>query len=100
VPSCRSWRCSTASGLGPFRIAPGPDSAATAAQVNALLARAHHIIYSSRRSTWRNFFLFLRDGYPRVFRQQIAYVFAALVLLLAGGVIAAAFTWPTLDSPR
>ena len=72
-------------------------SAATAAQVNALLARAHHIIYSSRRSTWRNFFLFLRDGYPRVFRQQIAYVFAALVLLLAGGVIAAAFT---LADPR
>src|SRR5271163_2461880 len=54
-------------------------SAALAAQVNHLLARAHHIIYSSRRSTWRNFFLFLRDGYPRVFRQQIGVVFAALM---------------------
>jgi len=67
-------------------------SAALAAQVNHLLARAHHIIYSSRKSTWRNFLLFLRDGYPRVFREQRVYVFAALVMLLAGSVIAAAFT--------
>jgi uncharacterized membrane protein SpoIIM required for sporulation len=67
-------------------------SAALAAQVNHLLARAHHIIYSSRRSSWRSFLLFLRDGYPRVFRQQIGYVFAALVLMLVGTLLAAAFT--------
>lgn len=67
-------------------------SAALATQVNALLARAHHIIYSSRKSTWRNFLLFLRDGYPRVFRQQIGYVFVSLVLLLSGALIAVAFT--------
>jgi uncharacterized membrane protein SpoIIM required for sporulation len=72
-------------------------SAALAAQVNHLLARAHHIIYSSRRSSWRSFFLFLRDGYPRVFRQQIGYVFAALVLMLVGTLLAAAFT---LANPR
>jgi uncharacterized membrane protein SpoIIM required for sporulation len=67
-------------------------SAALAGQINHLLARAHHIIYSSRKSTWRNFFLFLRDGYPTVFRQQIGSVFAALVLMLLGAVVAAAFT--------
>jgi uncharacterized membrane protein SpoIIM required for sporulation len=67
-------------------------STALAAQVNQLLARAHHIIYSSRRSSWRNFFLFLRDGYPRVFRAQRNYVFVALVIMLTGTVIAAAFT--------
>jgi uncharacterized membrane protein SpoIIM required for sporulation len=72
-------------------------SAALANQVNHLLARAHHIIYSSRKSSWRNFFLFLRDGYPRVFRQQIGFIFAALVVLLAGTLIAAAFT---LANPR
>jgi uncharacterized membrane protein SpoIIM required for sporulation len=72
-------------------------SAALAAQVNHLLARAHHIIYSSRRSSWRGFFLFLRDGYPRVFRQQIGYIFAALVLLLLGTLMAVAFT---LANPR
>ena len=72
-------------------------SAALAAQINHLLARAHHIIYSSRKSSWRAFFLFLRDGYPRVFRQQIGYVFAALLLLLTGTLAAAAFT---LANPR
>lgn len=72
-------------------------SAALAAQVNHLLARAHHIIYSSRKSTWRNFLLYLRDGYPLVFRQQIRYVFTALVLLLGGTLVATAFT---LADPR
>ena len=72
-------------------------SVALANRVNHLLARAHHIIYSSRKSSWRNFFLFLRDGYPRVFRQQIVPVFAALVLMLLGTVLAAAFT---LANPR
>jgi len=72
-------------------------SAALALQVNHLLARAHHIIYSSRKSSWRNFLLFLRDGYPRVLRQQIGYVFAATVLLLLGMVVAAAFS---LADPR
>ncbi len=72
-------------------------SAALAGQVNQLLARAHHIIYSSRRSSWRNFLLFLRDGYPLVFRQQIRYVFAALVTMLGGALVAAAFT---IANPR
>ena len=72
-------------------------SAALAAQVNHLLARAHHIIYSSRKSTWRNFLLYLRDGYPLVFRQQIRYAFAALVIMLVGTLLAAAFT---LDDAR
>jgi uncharacterized membrane protein SpoIIM required for sporulation len=67
-------------------------SAALAGQVNHLLARAHHIIYSSRKSTWRNFFRFLLDEYPRVFRHEIGYVFAALVLVLAGGLIGVGFT--------
>jgi uncharacterized membrane protein SpoIIM required for sporulation len=72
-------------------------SAALANQVNHLLARAHHIIYSSRKSSWRNFLLFLRDGYPRVFRQQIGFVFAAAVLLLLGMAVATAFS---LADPR
>lgn len=68
-----------------------------AAQLNHLLARAHHIIYSSRRSSWRSVWLFLSDGYPRVFRAQIGYVFAALLILLTGTLIAAGFT---LADPR
>ena len=72
-------------------------SAALAGQINHLLARAHHIIYSSRKSTWRNFFVYLWEGYPRVFREQIGFVFASLVITLVGGVIAAGFT---LANPR
>lgn len=72
-------------------------SAALAHQINHLLARAHHIIYSGRKSTWRNFFHFLRYGYPRVFRRQIGFVFASLVLMLGGALVAAAFT---LANPR
>jgi uncharacterized membrane protein SpoIIM required for sporulation len=72
-------------------------SSALAGQVNHLLARAHHIIYSSRKSSWRNFLLFLRDGYPIVFRQQIGYLFVALMLMLGGALVAAAFT---LANPR
>ncbi len=59
-----------------------PTSAVMARRINQLLARAHHIIYSSRKSTWRNFFAYLRDGYPRIFRQQLGYVFASLIITL------------------
>lgn len=72
-------------------------SAALAVQINHLLARAHHIIYSSRKSTWRNFFVYLWEGYPRVFREQIGFVFASLVITLVGAVLAAGFT---LANPR
>ncbi len=72
-------------------------AAPLAAQLNHLLARAHHIIYSSRKSSWRSVWLFLRDGYPRVFRAQIHYVLAALLILLIGTLIAVGFT---LADPR
>jgi uncharacterized membrane protein SpoIIM required for sporulation len=74
-----------------------PTSAVMARRINQLLARAHHIIYSSRKSTWRNFFAYLRDGYPRIFRQQLGYVFASLMITLVGAVAAAGFT---LANPR
>jgi uncharacterized membrane protein SpoIIM required for sporulation len=67
-------------------------STALAGQINHLLARAHHIIYAGRRSTWRNLLLFLWVGYPRVFRQRKNYVFAATVVMLGSAVVAAAFT--------
>jgi uncharacterized membrane protein SpoIIM required for sporulation len=69
-----------------------PTSAAMSRRVNHLLARAHHIIYSTRKSTWRNLFAYLREGYPRIFRQQIGYVFASLIITLVGAIVAAGFT--------
>jgi uncharacterized membrane protein SpoIIM required for sporulation len=67
-------------------------SAALAGQVNHLLARAHHIIYSSRKSNWRNFLLYLRDGYPLIFRQQLIFTFTATVIMLGAAVAAAGFS--------
>ncbi len=69
-----------------------PTSVALSQQTNHLLARAHHIIYSSRKSTWQRLFLFLRDEYPKVVRRQIWFVFASMVLMLTGALAAAAFT--------
>src|ERR1700685_2737219 len=44
-----------------------------AAHVNQLLARAHHIIYSGRKTSLLTLFLFLRDEYPAVFQRQAAF---------------------------
>lgn len=63
-----------------------------AAHVNHLLARAHHIIYSGRKTNLRTLFLFLRDEYPAIFQRQLGYVAAALLITVVFGVVGAALT--------
>jgi uncharacterized membrane protein SpoIIM required for sporulation len=63
-----------------------------AAHVNQLLARAHHIIYSGRKTNLLTAFRFLRDEYPAIFQRQIGYVAAALVVSVAWGLLGAALT--------
>ena len=63
-----------------------------AEHVNQLLARAHHIIYSSRRKGFRKIFYFLRDDYPALVQSQIRYVLLALVLSLAGAALGSVLT--------
>jgi uncharacterized membrane protein SpoIIM required for sporulation len=63
-----------------------------AVHVNQLLARAHHIIYSGRKTNLKTLFLFLRDEYPLVFQQQIGYVLASLAVSVAFGVLGAVLT--------
>ena len=65
---------------------------AYAAHVNQLLARAHHIIYSGRKTNLRTLFLFLRDEYPAIFQRQIGYVLAAVLVSVAWGLLGAALT--------
>jgi uncharacterized membrane protein SpoIIM required for sporulation len=60
--------------------------------VNQLLARAHHIIYSGRKTSWRTLFLFLRDEYPVVFQKQLQFVIAATLISVAWGLLGAAVT--------
>jgi uncharacterized membrane protein SpoIIM required for sporulation len=62
------------------------------AHVNQLLARAHHIIYSGRKTNLRTVFLFLRDDYPAVFQRQIGYVLASVAVCIAFGLLGAAIT--------
>ena len=51
--------------------------------VNQLLARAHHIIYSRRKTTWLTLFRFLKDEYPAIFQRQLPYVAASLLVTVA-----------------
>ncbi len=63
-----------------------------AAHVNHLLARAHHIIYSGRKTNLFTVFRFLRDEYPAIFQRQIGYVAASLLVTVLFGLIGAALT--------
>jgi len=63
-----------------------------AVHVNQLLARAHHIIYSGRKTNLRTLFLFLRDEYPAVFQRQIRFVLASLAVSVAFGALGAVLT--------
>lgn len=58
-----------------------------AAQVNQLLARAHHLIYSSRKTNIRSLFRFLRDEYPAIFQRNLRYVLASVLISLACGLL-------------
>ena len=60
--------------------------------VNLLLARAHHIIYSRRKTTWVTLFRFLKDEYPAIFQRQLPYVAASLLVTVAWGLLGAALT--------
>jgi uncharacterized membrane protein SpoIIM required for sporulation len=63
-----------------------------AQHVNQLLARAHHIIYSGRKTNLLTIYRFLRDEYPVVFQRQIGYVAASTLVFLAFGLVGAALT--------
>jgi uncharacterized membrane protein SpoIIM required for sporulation len=60
--------------------------------VNQLLARAHHIIYSSRKTNLLTLFRFLRDEYPASFQKQIGFVLASLAISVTWGLLGAAIT--------
>jgi uncharacterized membrane protein SpoIIM required for sporulation len=60
--------------------------------VNQLLARAHHIIYSGRKTNLATLFHFLRDEYPAIFQRQIGYVAASVLVSVAFGVLGAVLT--------
>jgi uncharacterized membrane protein SpoIIM required for sporulation len=60
--------------------------------VNLLLARAHHIIYSGRKTSLLTLFRFLKDEYPAIFQQQLPFVIASLFVSVAWGLLGAVLT--------
>ncbi|MGD0940514.1 MAG: stage II sporulation protein M [Terracidiphilus sp.] len=67
-------------------------SRAYAQHVNQLLARAHHIIYSGRKTSFLTLIRFLRDEYPVIFQHQIGYVMASVLISVGFGLLGAAIT--------
>ncbi len=65
---------------------------AYAEHVNQLLARAHHIIYSNRGTSFLKMMRFLRDDYPAIFQKQISYVLLSLTILLSGALLGTVLT--------
>ncbi len=63
-----------------------------AEHVNHLLARAHHIVYSGRKTNFATLFRFLRDEYPAIVQRNLRFVLASLLVTVAWGVLGAAIT--------
>lgn len=60
--------------------------------VNQLLARAHHIIYSNRRTSFFQLLHYMRDGYPAVFQRNFRYVLVSLIIFLSGAGLGSVLT--------
>ncbi|HEY6489350.1 MAG: stage II sporulation protein M [Terracidiphilus sp.] len=60
--------------------------------VNHLLARAHHVIYSGRKTSVASLFRFLRDEYPLIFQRNLRFVVTSLLISVAWGLLGAALT--------
>ncbi len=65
--------------------------------LNQLLARAHNIIYSSKKTSPSAIFGFFAVTYPRVFRQQWRYVQVALLIFAVSAAVGAVLTYQDPD---
>src|SRR3954468_8541830 len=69
-----------------------PTARTYAGYVNQLLSRAHHIIYSGRKTNLLTLFRFLRDEYPAIFQRHLQYVLASLLISSACGLLGVVLT--------
>jgi len=70
-----------------------PGSVHFARYLNQLLARAHNIIYSTRKTSTSNVVEFFRTTYPNIFRKNWNYVLVATVVFFVSALIGAGLTW-------
>ncbi len=73
---------------------------ASTVYLNQILVRAHNILYSARKTSWRALWLFFRDDYPRHFQSLFRYVLIAILISLAAGILGAVITQSHPDFMR
>lgn len=61
-------------------------------QLNHLLARAHEVVYSGRKTRFTDVWKFFSKEYPRVFRKLLPFTTVSLVLFLGGGLLGSILT--------
>ena len=61
-------------------------------QLNQLLARAHEIVYSGRKTQFTDIWKFFREEYPRIFRKLLPFTMASLALFLGGALLGSVVT--------
>jgi uncharacterized membrane protein SpoIIM required for sporulation len=74
-----------------------PSSVQIAGYLNQLLARAHNIIYSTRKTSPSMILDFFQETYPRTFRRNWNYVLVAFLVFTASALIGAGLTWQDPD---
>jgi uncharacterized membrane protein SpoIIM required for sporulation len=74
-----------------------PGSVHFARYLNQLLARAHNIIYATRKTSPSSILDFFLTTYPRTFRRNWNYVLVALLIFVAGALVGAGLTWQDPD---
>jgi uncharacterized membrane protein SpoIIM required for sporulation len=74
-----------------------PGSVHFARYLNQLLARAHNIIYSTRKTSTSTTVEFFRRTYPNVFRKNWNYVLVAMLIFFASALAGAGLTWQDPD---
>jgi uncharacterized membrane protein SpoIIM required for sporulation len=72
-------------------------SARFAASLNQLLARAHHTIYSADRPSTSTTLRFLRETFPRTFRENAAPCLVAFLIFAGAAAVGAALTYRDPD---
>lgn len=56
-------------------------------KLNLLLARAHNIVYSGRKTSLDSVLRFLRDDYPLLFRRLLPFTLVSLAVFLGSGLL-------------
>lgn len=64
----------------------------TEAHLNQLLARAHEIVYSGRKTRITDIWKFFSEDYPRIFRKLLPFTTASLAVFLGGALLGSLLT--------